>query len=128
MNAEWVYTAVTGFGRHFGFEHFALGERGTAAADFENGSSVAIEYAGDVVCLMVRVPMEPVAVSLKKLLVAAHPDNRYAFPLRTAYLRKSSQALFLVKFNERDVTETSLWQVFEQVWSIAEGFGGAQWS
>ncbi len=129
MSAPWIDGAVTEFGRHFGFEHFALNERGAAAARFENGASVALEYAREALCLQVRVPMSGDGASLRKLLVAAHPGNRFPFPLRTAYLAKTGQALFLVKFPERDVTETSLWQVFSEMWSLAARFGGgATWS
>ena len=62
--------------------------------------------------------------SVRKLLVAAHPGNRFPYPLRTAYLAKTGQALFLVKFPERDVTETALWQVFSEMWALAARFGG----
>ena len=55
---------------------------------------------------------------------AAHPGNRFPYPLRTAYLAKTGQALFLVKFPERDVTETALWQVFSEMWALAARFGG----
>ncbi len=43
MNAPWIDSAVEAFGRHFGFAHFALNERGAAAARFENGASIALE-------------------------------------------------------------------------------------
>ena len=124
MRAPWVDSAVVEFGRHFGFSRFALNERGVAAARFENGASVALECAHDALCLQVRVPMAADGASLRKLLVAAHPGNRFAYPLRTAYLAKTGQALFLVKFPERDVTETALWQVFSEMWAIAARFGG----
>ena len=37
MRASWIDGAVAEFGRHFGFEHFALNDRDVAAARFENG-------------------------------------------------------------------------------------------
>ena len=129
MRAPWVESAVVEFGRHFGFTRFALNERGVAAARFENGASVALECARDALCLQVRVPMVAEGAALRKLLVAAHPGNRFAYPLRTAYLADKGQALFLVKFPERDVTETALWQVFSEMWALAKRFGGnAAWS
>ncbi|MBP5509546.1 MAG: hypothetical protein J6Z49_01360 [Kiritimatiellae bacterium] len=124
MNAEWIAPSVAEFGRHLGFEHFALNERGAAAATFENGVTLALEYARDALCLQVRLRIEPTGAALKKLLVASHPGNRFPFPLRTAYLRKTGQALFLVKFPERDVTGTVLWQVFSGLWPLVNGFGG----
>ena len=129
MNAPWIDEAVAAFGRHFGFNAFALNERGAAAATFENGASVAVEYARGALCLQVRVPAPPDGDTMRKLLVAAHPGNRFPYPLRTAYLAKSGLALFLVKFPERDVTETALWQAFSGIWSLAAGFGGgAAWN
>lgn len=129
MNAPWIDSAVTEFGRHFGFERFALSDKGVAAANFENGASVALEYARETLCLQVRVPVSADGPTLRKLLVAAHPGNRFRFPLRTAYLAKAGKALFLVKFPERDVTETALWQVFSEMWALASQFGGgASWS
>ena len=124
MRAPWLDSAVEEFGRHFGFAHFALNDRGAAAARFENGVSLALEYAREALCLQVRVPMVAEGAALRKLLAAAHPGNRFANPLRTAYLAKTGQALFLVKFPERDVTETALWQVFSEMWAIAARFGG----
>lgn len=124
MNAEWIASSVAEFGRHLGFERFALNERGAAAATFENGVTLALEYARETFSLQIRLRIEPSAPALKKLLVASHPDNRFPFPLRTAYLRKTGQALFLVKFPERDVTGTVLWQVFSGLWSLANEFGG----
>ena len=82
MRASWIDGAVAEFGRHFGFEHFALNDRGVAAARFENGASIALEYARESLCLQVRVPMAADGASLRKLLVAAHPGNRFPFPLR----------------------------------------------
>ena len=128
MNAEWVYAAVIEFGKHFGFEHFALNDKGAAAATFENGTSLALEYNNDTLCLQVRVPFAPGDANFKKLLVTSHPRNRFPFPLRTAFLPKSSQGLFLVKMDERDVTENSLWQIFSQIWNIAQNFGGTRWN
>ncbi|MBR0459990.1 MAG: hypothetical protein IJJ26_12190 [Victivallales bacterium] len=128
MNAEWVYAAVTGFGRHFGFERFALNDKGVAAATFENGTSLALEYSNDVLCLQVRTPINPEQATLKKLLVTSHPRNRFPFVLRTAFLPKTSQGLFLVKMNERDVTENSLWQMFSNIWNVMQSFGGTRWS
>lgn len=129
MMASWIDSAVEGFGRHFGFAHFALNDRGAAAARFENGASVALEYAREMLCLQVRVPMSADGASVRKLLVAAHPGNRFQYPLRTAYLAKTGQALFLVRFPERDVTETALWQVFSEMWALASRFGGnATWN
>ncbi len=125
-NAAWIPPAITEFGTHFGFQNFALNEHGVAAATFENGFAVHLEYARDLLCLQIRVPITPDLPTLKKLLVAAHPDNHFSFLLRTAFLPKTSQALFLVQFPERDVTATALWQVFEELWSIATAFGGAQ--
>ena len=129
MSAPWVDSAVLDFGRHFGFTRFALNERGVAAARFEHGASVALESARDALCLQVRVPMSADGASVRKLLVAAHPGNRFPYPLRTAYLAKTGQALFLVRFPERDVTETALWQVFSEMWALASRFGGnATWN
>ena len=124
MKASWIDSAVEEFGRHFGFAHFALNERGVAAARFENGVSVAVEHARESLCLQVRVPMAADGASVRKLLVAAHPGNRFPFPLRTAYLASAGQAIFLVRFPERDVTETALWQVFSEMWALAKRFGG----
>ena len=129
MRAPWVDSAVVEFGRHFGFSRFALNERGVAAARFENGASVALECARDALCLQVRVPMAADGASLRKLLVAAHPGNRFPFPLRTAYFADKGQAVFLVKVPERDVTETTLWQLFSEMWALATRFGGnAAWN
>ncbi len=129
MSAPWIDSAVAEFGRHFGFSHFALNENGAAAAKFENGASVALEYARAALCLQVRVPVSADGETMRKLLVAAHPGNRFPYPLRTAYMAKSGQALFLVKFPERDVTETALWQVFSGIWTLASRFGGGvAWS
>lgn len=129
MRAAWIDGAVAEFGRHFGFERFALNDRDVAAARFENGVSLALEYARESLCLQVRVPVTADGASVRKLLVAAHPGNRFPYPLRTAYLAKTGQALFLVKFPERDVTETALWQVFSEMWALAARFGGnATWN
>jgi type III secretion system chaperone SycN len=129
MRASWIDGAVAEFGRHFGFEHFALNDRDVAAARFLNGAALALEYARESLCLQVRVPMHADGASVRKLLVAAHPGNRFPYPLRTAYLAKTGQALFLVKFPERDVTETALWQVFSEMWALAARFGGGtSWS
>ena len=118
MRASWIDSAVEEFGRHFGFAHFAL-----------NGASVAVEHARESLCLQVRVPMAADGASVRKLLVAAHPGNRFPFPLRTAYLASAGQAIFLVRFPERDVTETALWQVFSEMWALAKRFGGdATWN
>ncbi len=120
----WIDGAILGFGRSMGIQNLTLNERGVAALTFENGFTLALEYALETFSVSVKVPVEPTSASLKKILVAAHPENRFPFRLRAAYLAKTGRAIFLVKLAERQVTETTLAKVFTSLWQLARDLGG----
>lgn len=124
MTPIWISSAVSAFGRRMGLSSFALNERDVASATFENGISVAFEFANESLCVSLRVPVTPSPMVLKKLLVSAHPSNRFPFRLRTAYVAKSGRALFIVRLAERQVTDAVLDQVFSGLWQLARGLEG----
>lgn len=119
----WVDSAVSAFGKRMGFADFRLNESGVAAATFENGVNLALEYAAESLCISVRLPVSPNEPFVRKLLVAAHPENHFPFHLRTAYLARRSMALFMVRLGERQVTPAAIDMVFSGLWDLAMKMG-----
>ena len=126
MSPTWVDSAVSSFGSRMGLKDFALNDRGVASVTFENGFGLAFEFMADSLYVSMRVPAEPSETTVKKLLVASHPANRFPFHLRTAYLAKRDMALFMVRLGERQVTSTALETVFSGLWDLAIKLGGGR--
>lgn len=124
MIPVWVESAVSAFGGRMGLNDLRLNDAGVASLTFENGMNLAFEFVSDSLCVMLKVPARPSTVTIRKLLVAAHPSNRFPFHLRTAYLAKRDMAMFMVRLGERQVTPTSLESVFAGLWEIAIKLGG----
>lgn len=120
MTPAWLNDNVQAFGRQMGLSGFRLAENGAAGVRFENGLSLRFEYADGALMVSMGVSAEPDEETLKRLLTSAHPSASRPLRVRTAYLAKSGEALFVVRLAEREVTVTALEAVFRMLWSAAD--------
>ena len=120
----WMNSVIGDFGRAAGIGDLALNARGAAALDFENGSSLRLEYTGGELVVAVTMP----ASDLKRLLALSHPRARHGFTVRTGVLAKSGRAVMAARIPERDVTLPRLNAAFGVLWRLAGENGGAAWA
>lgn len=120
MTPDWLNDVVRAFGRQMGLARFELNERGAAALRFENGVSLRIEYAGEALVMLAGLPLASDARTLKRLLLAVHPDAVHPRPMRAGYLARAGEAFFAVRVGEREASVSELEAVFRQLWSAIE--------
>ena len=126
MTPLWITDAIRRFGERMGLEGFALNARGAAAATFENGHRLSLEYGFEMLTVAVELPVAAEPETMKRLLTLAHYARRTALGVRTAYLTKSSRAVLAVRIAARQVTDTALDRVFTHLWELAQSFGGVR--
>ena len=122
MTPDWLNDIVQAFGRQMGLREFRLRENGAAGVTFENGRSLRLEYANEALMLSMGLPVEPSGAAMKSLLTAVHPAAQQASAarVRAGYLKRTGEALLVVRLLERDVTVTVLEAAFRQLWSAAD--------
>ena len=121
----WIDSAVGAFGQSAGLGSLSLGDGGVAALSFQNGLALRFEYAFDSLYVAMTVPARMDASTAGRLLGYAHPNARFGFRLRAAYLARAGRAVFAVRLVDRDVTIPSLNAAFALLWRVATEFGGA---
>ena len=127
MTPDWLNETVRAFGRQIGLGAFVLNERGAAGVRFENGMSLMLEYAAESLLVSVRVPVHPDGEVLRRLLADAHPSVRTGLPqrVRTAYLAKSGEAMYVARIGERQVNVSVIEGAFRTLWGMAMRIGRA---
>jgi len=125
MTPEWLDSTVRAFGRQLGLGSFSMNERGAAGVRFENGASLMLEYAANSLMVSVRVPVSPSAENIRRLLADAHPSARSGIPqrVRTAYLGKTGEAMYVARLDERLVNVSAIEGAFRAMWDMAIRLG-----
>ena len=125
MTPDWLNDSVQAFGRQMGLREFRLRENGAAGATFENGRALRLEYADGALALSVGVPAEAADESMRRLLTLAHPSAQQGPRLRACRLKRTGEALLVLRLPEREVTVTALEAAFRLLWSAADRLGRA---
>lgn len=125
MNApKWLDETVRAFGRQLQLERLALSDRGVAGVRFEDGGELTLEYAHERLALMVTRPAVGVRGFVRRVLMAAHPEARRRFSVRSGVMEKSGRAFYVSSLHERDVTVDVLSQLFGELWAVAKAVEG----
>ena len=119
MTPGWLNDTVRAFGRQMGLKSFALNERDAAGVRFENGAELRLEYAGEALAMMVTVSAADDSGTVRRVLMAAHPDARNGIKVRSGLFGKSGRAFFHARLAERDVSVDVLERTFRELWAAA---------
>ena len=119
MTPTWLNDTVRAFGRQMGLKSLELNQRDAAGVRFENGFELRFEYAGGCLAVMITVPASDDPETVRRILLAAHPDARRAMKLRSGLFGKSGRAFFHARVSERDVSVDVLERVFRELWTAA---------
>lgn len=122
----WLAAVIADFGKGAGLGDLKLGERGTVAMRFANGTTFRLEYTGSHLATSVTVPYSGDVAQLKRLLAQSHPDSKLPIPVRTGLFPKSRALVAAIVTAERDVTLPLLNSQFSVLWRLAEETGGAR--
>ena len=122
MTPDWLNDIVQAFGRQMGLREFRLQANGAAGVTFENGLSLRLEYADEALMMSMGLPIESSDAAMKRLLTAVHPGALHpaAARVRAGYLKRTGEALLVIRLLERDVTVTALESAFRQLWAVAD--------
>ena len=122
MTPDWLNDIVQAFGRQMGLQDFRLRDNGAAGVTFENGLSLRLEYAGEALMMSMGLPVEVTDAAVRRLLTAAHPAAQQpaAARVRAGLLKRTGEALLVIRLLERDVTVTVLEAAFRQLWTAAD--------
>ena len=119
MTPTWLNDTVRAFGRQMGLKSFALNERDAAGVRFENGAELRLEYAGDALAMMITVPAADDFETVRRVLMAAHPEARRGVKVRSGLFGKSGRAFFHARLAERDVSVDVHERDFRELWTAA---------
>ena len=127
MTPDWINETVRAFGRQLGLKALEVNEHGAAGVRFENGMALMLEYSAESLLVSVRVPMEPSGDNLKRLMADSHPSMRTSLPqrVRTAYLARSGEAMYVARIGERLVNVSAIEGAFRAMWDMAIRLGRA---